>query len=150
MIVIKGHVWSYDEKLPVPATMDVWQADSGGRYDNEAQGVSAVEQVFINRASVKCDEDGYYEFETVRPGAYERRGVRHAAHIHIRVRHSGHVDCVTQILFSDDEYFAKDPYREYSAIVELKEVERNGKKYKEGVYDFVLALDRVAPESDAA
>ncbi len=141
VIVIKGRVWSQHLQIPVPARLDVWQTDFGGRYDNEAHGVPADEQVFINRASVMCDETGHYEFETVRPGAYERLGVRHAAHIHVRVRYSGHVDCVTQILFSDDEEFAKDPYREYSAVVELKEVERNGRKYKEGVFDFVLAPD---------
>lgn len=142
VIVIKGRVWSYHEQALVPAILDVWQTDSAGTYDNEVPGVPASEQVFINRASVMCDEKGHYEFETVRPGPYERLGVQHAAHIHVRVRYSGHVDCVTQILFSDDEDNAKDPYRDYSAIVELKEVERNGRKYKEGVFDFVLAQER--------
>lgn len=150
VIVIKGRVWSYEDNVPLPATLDVWQTNSSGHYDNEVPGVPAEEQVFINRACVKCDEYGRYEFETVRPGAYKRRGVQHAAHIHIRVRYANYVDCVTQILFSDDEYLDQDPYWECSAIVELKKETRNGKEYKEGVFDFVLGLGEAVLEDDDA
>jgi protocatechuate 3,4-dioxygenase beta subunit len=120
------------------AWLEVWQADAEGRYDNEDDETGG-EQLFINRARIRCDEDGRFEFETVRPGAYARKEVQHAAHIHFYVMASGYVPCMGQLLFSDDEYLDQDPYREWSTVVELKEMERNGKKYKEGAFDIVLA-----------
>ena len=141
ILVIKGRVWSYDDKSPLAATIDVWHTDSGGSYDNEVEVNSAGEQGFTNRARVRCDENGYYEFETILPGAYKRGGVQHAAHIHFCVMYAGYVTCVTQLLFSDDKYLAQDPYRESSVVIDLTEVERNGRKYKEGFFPIVLTLE---------
>lgn len=140
VLVIKGRVWSHDDKGGLVATIDVWQTDSGGHYDNE-EDHPAAGQPFVNRARLRCDDDGYYEFETVRPGAYKRGDTQHAAHIHFRVVCSSYVTCVTQLLFSDDEHLEKDPYRECSTVIDLTEKERNGKTYKEGVFNIVLAAD---------
>jgi protocatechuate 3,4-dioxygenase beta subunit len=139
VLVIKGHVWSHDDKSPLAATMDVWQADSNGLYDNEEEAGPATEEVFINRVRLRCDEDGYYEFETVLPGAYKRGGIQHAAHIHFSVMYSNYVTCVTQLLFSNDKHLIEERYREWSVVIDLVEMERNGQKYKEGVFDIVLA-----------
>jgi hypothetical protein len=55
--------------------------------------------------------------------------------------YAGYVTCVTQLLFSDDKYLAQDPYRESSVVIDLTEVERNGRKYKEGFFPIVLTLE---------
>ncbi|HYJ85291.1 MAG TPA: hypothetical protein VEW46_04485 [Pyrinomonadaceae bacterium] len=141
-VVIRGRVWSYEDKTPVPATLDVWHADHRGKYDNE-EGHSTNKYSFKNRARVRCDEHGYYEIETILPGPYSRGSTVHAAHIHFRVSFIGHRDCVTQLLFRGDPHIEKDPFREYSVIIDLTEVERNGQKYKEGIFDIVL---KVIPE----
>lgn len=148
-IVIRGHVWSYDLKSGVPATMDVWQADEKGRYDNEGSSRSTNETSFRNRARVRCDEHGYYEIETIHPGSYERGTTRHASHIHFRVAYPAHIDCVTQLLFKGDPYVDVDPFRDYSVIMELTNVVRNGQEYKEGVFDVVLKLMPEGATSDS-
>lgn len=139
-VVIKGRVWSHEYKNPVPATMDVWQADDRGKYDNE-EGHSSDKHPFKNRARVRCDEHGYYEIETIQPGPYTRDTTIHAAHIHFRVRFTGHLDCVTQLLFEGDNNIEKDPFHDYSVIIQLTDAEHNGQQYKEGIFDIVLRLD---------
>jgi protocatechuate 3,4-dioxygenase beta subunit len=138
-VIIKGTVYSHEYKTAVPATMDVWQADYRGNYDNE-EGYASAQYPFKNRARVRCDEHGYYEIETIQPGPYTRGTTVHAAHIHFRVSFTGHVPCVTQLLFEGDTNIPKDPFRDYSAVIKLTEVEHNGQKYKEGIFDIVLKL----------
>ena len=142
-LIIKGRVWSHEDKTPIPATMDVWQADHRGKYDNENGNEHIDKNLFKNRARVRCDEHGYYEIETIQPGPYTRDSTVHAAHIHFRVSFTGHADCVTQLLFSGDSNIEKDPFTEYSVIIDLAELEHNGKKYKEGIFNIVL---RANPE----
>jgi protocatechuate 3,4-dioxygenase beta subunit len=144
IVIIKGRVWSHEDKTPVEATMDVWQADQHGKYDNEESGQPTEKRVFRNRARVRCDEQGYYEIETIRPGPYSRGLTIHAAHIHFRVSFTGHVDCVTQLLFKGDSNIEKDPYHKYSEIIELTDVERNGQVYKVGIFNIVL---KTSPDS---
>jgi protocatechuate 3,4-dioxygenase beta subunit len=139
IIVLKGRVWSCDDKTPLEATVDVWQADIHGRYDNEEPIRALDERTFINRSRVRCDEEGNCEFETVHPGAYKRGTTWQAPHIHLRVKYPGYIICVTQLIFRGDPHFDEDPFRECSIIVDLKEVEHNGEKYKEGTFEIVLA-----------
>src|SRR6185503_7959584 len=102
VLVIKGRVWSAQERNGVPATMEIWHANSDGHYDNEESEGSSEDFSFINRARVRCDDSGRFEFETVYPGGYPRNEEWRAPHIHVRVGYSGHVPCVTQIYFESD------------------------------------------------
>ena len=118
--------------------MDVWHANSLGQYDNEDTN-SPADFPFINRARVRCDDTGYFEFETIHPGGYSRNEEWRASHIHIRVMYSGHVPCVQQIYFEGDEYFDVDPFVKDSLVIQLTEKHRNGTSYKEGEFEIVLA-----------
>ena len=138
VLIIKGRVWSSQERKGIPATMDVWHANSEGIYDNES-GSSSGDLPFINRARVRCDDSGHFEFETIYPGDYARNEIWRAPHIHVRIAYSGHVPCITQLYFEGDEYLDVDPYVKDSLIVELTDKERNGKSYKEGEFEIVLA-----------
>jgi len=139
VLIIKGCVWSAQERKGVPATMEVWHANSEGHYDNEDTEGSSTDFSFINRARVRCDDSGRFEFETVYPGGYPRNEQWRAPHIHLRVQYSGHVPCVTQIYFEGDEYVHVDPFVKDSIKVELSDKERNGNHYKEGEIEIVLA-----------
>jgi catechol 1,2-dioxygenase len=130
VLVIKGHVWSAENEAGIPATMDIWHTNTEGVYDRET---------YINRARVRCDEQGYYEFETIYPGGYQRANIWRAPHIHFRVMYPGHLDCATQIYFEGDQYLDVDPLVKESIVVDLIDMERNGISYKEGEFDIVLA-----------
>jgi catechol 1,2-dioxygenase len=141
VLVIKGRVWAHDTKEPLGgAKMNVWQADKHGHYDNEGPKHSP-EHSFINRARIYCDRHGYYEFETIHPGPYKRDGVWRAPHIHFLVEYSGYTPMVTQLFFIGDPRLDEDPFREDSLTIQLREMQRNGKKYKEGVFDIVLTAE---------
>jgi len=88
VLVVKGRIWGYDTRQPLErAVVDVWQANATGRYDNH-DGDPENPEAFANRGRLVTDENGYYEFETVRPGAYEFvPGRMRPAHIHYWVRH---------------------------------------------------------------
>jgi catechol 1,2-dioxygenase len=135
VLIIRGRVWSSQEKKGVPATMDVWHANSLGQYDNEESSPDD----FINRARVRCDDAGYFEFETIHPGGYSRNEEWRASHIHIRVLFPGHVPCVQQIYFEGDEYFDVDPFVKDSLVIRLTDKDRNGTSYNEGELEIVLA-----------
>src|ERR1700752_100509 len=145
-IVIKGQVWSHEDKSPLPAKIEVWQANHDVKYEND-KSVQVGKGSFINRARVHCDEHGYFEIETVWPGGYERGANRHAPHIHFRIKDPQHVECVTQILFEGDPRNDDDPFRDNSEIIRLQEVERNGNKYKVGVFNIVLRANSETPDS---
>lgn len=139
-LVIKGRVWAYDDKTPLPAIMDVWQTDAIGRYDNEEEAGSPAKQEYINRARVRCDETGYYEFETVHPGPHQMMNCWRAPHINFRVRYPGYKTLVTQLFFKGDPYLDADPYVKASLIIPLRERERYGVAYEEGVFDIVISM----------
>lgn len=73
---------------PVPgAVVDLWHADSGGRYDNEG---------FRLRGHQAADAQGAVRFATVQPGRYHWR----TRHFHVRIfRPDGGRLLTTQLYF---------------------------------------------------
>ena len=142
VLIIKGRVWGNDTREPLARVrMDVWQANAEGRYDNQDGPVDP--EIFINRARLYCDQDGYYEFETVHPGPYEQEGPNgtfwRAPHIHFRVRDPDYVHLVTELFFKGDPYHDVDPFLKPSLVIELSARERNNQIYHEGIFDIVLS-----------
>ena len=71
-LLIRGTVWGFDTQKPLPGvTLDIWQANAAGRYDNDDPKNPPAPDVFLNRARVLTDELGRYEFETIHPGTYK-------------------------------------------------------------------------------
>ena len=83
VLLVRGRVWAQDSRRPLAgATLDIWQANAAGRYDNDDLKKPPAKGVFENRARLITDESGAYEFETIHPGAYEiRAGVWRPSHI---------------------------------------------------------------------
>jgi len=141
-LIIKGRVWALDDRRPLRgARIDVWHANEVGKYDNESQENPPGENDFIHRARIYCDDHGYYEFETVRPGPYRRRGTWRAPHIHFRVERPTYVTVITQLFFEGGPHHEEDPFIKDSLIIKLREKERHGHKYEEGVFDIVLVRE---------
>jgi protocatechuate 3,4-dioxygenase beta subunit len=141
VLLVKGRVWAHDTRRPLEgATLDVWQANASGRYDNHDTGVALDPSVFANRGRLVSDEHGNYEFETVRPGAYEFvPGRMRPAHIHYWVRHPRCRDLITQLYFKGDPHTAGDPYVRASLVVEPQTVRVASGAYETITFDIVLA-----------
>jgi protocatechuate 3,4-dioxygenase beta subunit len=99
---------------PVPAAkLEVWQANSAGRYTHPAdKNPAPLDPNFEGFATVKTDAEGRYKLKTIKPGAYPVNpgvsSVIRPPHIHFRM--TGHTDqLVTQMYFDGEALNEKDP-----------------------------------------
>ena len=141
VLVIKGRVWSLDTRRTLPNTvLDIWQANAQGRYDNDDPQRPPAANFFLNRARIMTDENGYYEYETIHPGAYQigPRAWR-PPHIHYWVRHTNYRPLITQLYFRNDPHQREDQFIRQSLVIDLREIRTPHGTYKTGVFDIVLA-----------
>lgn len=142
VLLIRGRVWGYDTRKPLAhATLDIWQANASGRYDNDDPSQPPAKDVFKNRARLITDENGLYEYETIHPGRYKiGPETWRPSHIHYLVRHPGYKELVTQLYFKGDPKNAADQFIKESLIIELREQKvASGASYEGGTFDIVLA-----------
>jgi catechol 1,2-dioxygenase len=141
VLLITGRVWAFDTKKPIAsAVLDVWQANAKGRYDNDDPRNPPAKDVFKNRARLITDENGYYEYETIRPGAYKTGPEAwRPSHIHYLIRARGYKQLITQLYFKGDPHNAKDQFIKASLIIEPRKMKGEGGAYEQGVFDIVLA-----------
>jgi protocatechuate 3,4-dioxygenase, beta subunit len=110
LLHVMGRVLGGDGKPVVGAKMEVWQANSFGRYDHPSDNNPApLDPNFEGFGEVLTDANGRYHFETVKPGKYPAgRSVR-PPHIHFEI--TGHVDrLVTQMYFDGEPDNAHDQW----------------------------------------
>jgi len=106
-LVVHGRV--LDEMgRPVPnVLLEYWQANAGGRYRHKKEAyLAALDPNFGGFGRSITDENGYYWFRTVKPGAYPwPNGVNdwRPAHIHFSVFGTGFAQrLITQMYFEGD------------------------------------------------
>ena len=75
-IEITGRVTQADGRALDNVVLEIWQADSQGRFDNPD---------FFGWGRAATDPSGFYRFRTMRPGAYEGR----LPHINFCILYSG-------------------------------------------------------------
>ncbi len=136
ILVIKGRVFGFDTKKPLHNTsIDIWQANNKGNYD---YGKNTT-QTYYYRARLITDENGYYEYETIHPGAYKLgQNFWRPPHIHYLVRREGYKTLITQLYFRGDPHQKEDSFIKNSLIIDLNEINNSGSRYKAGVFDIVL------------
>ncbi|MBK7401507.1 MAG: hypothetical protein IPJ34_35955 [Myxococcales bacterium] len=131
---LSGRVLGPDCKTPlVGATVDVWQADAAGAYDDGIFPPPA--DLFRLRGRVIVDASGRYSFKTLIPGHYLNGAQYRPAHVHVKITAAGHRELVTQLYFEGDPYNEIDPYIKPRLVMKPVD-DGTGKK---ATYDFVLA-----------
>ena len=89
------------------AKLDLWQANTFGRYDHPADPAKApLDSAFQGAAVLRTDRDGRFRFRTVMPGPYGNR----ARHIHFDVTGKRR-RLVTQMFFPGERNEADNLYR---------------------------------------
>lgn len=94
--------------------VEIWQANSAGRYIHKAEIHDApLDPNFLGAGRILTDQEGGYQFYTVKPGAYPWGNHFNAwrpNHIHFSVigHQIGH-RLVTQMYFPGDPLFEFDP-----------------------------------------
>lgn len=106
-IILHGRVLDENAR-PVPKTLvEIWQANAGGRYRHKKDTYLApIDPNFGGCGRTLTDENGYFFFRTLKPGAYPWRNTVNnwrPAHIHVSVLGSGFVQrLITQCYFEGD------------------------------------------------
>ena len=113
-IIVHGHVQDEDGRGVPNVLVELWQANSCGRYVHvRDQHPAPLDPNFTGAGRTVTDKTGYYKFITIKPGAYPW-GNHHNAwrpnHIHFSVfGHSFLSRLVTQMYFPGDYLFPFDP-----------------------------------------
>jgi protocatechuate 3,4-dioxygenase beta subunit len=113
-MILTGRVLDSDGR-PVPGTLiEIWQANSSGRYAHGVDDHDApLDPNFDGAGRCMTDSQGRYRFITVKPGAYPWRNHLNAwrpAHIHFSLFGRAFTQrLVTQMYFPGDPLFAQDP-----------------------------------------
>jgi protocatechuate 3,4-dioxygenase, alpha subunit len=141
-IEITGAVYDADG-APVPdAMIEIWQANSAGRYRSLEDGREALplEDGFIGWGRSSTSKEGVYRFLTVKPGRVPGPGNSlQAPHIAVGVFGRGLLKrLVTRVYFADEGSNAEDP------ILDLVPPERRdtliARRQRYGAYRFDIHL----------
>ncbi len=131
-IIVHGTITDEDGR-PVPHTMvEIWQANATGRYNHPGDTHDApLDPHFFGKGRVYTDENGYYKFITIKPGAYPWGNHYNAwrpNHIHYSYFGPGFASrLITQMYFPGDPLLELDPI--YQCIPDLAARERLVSKF---------------------
>ena len=113
-IIVAGRVLDEDGR-PIPNTLiELWQANSAGRYRHEVDNhMAPLDPNFTGAGRAVTDDEGNYRFITIKPGAYPWRNHPNAwrpAHIHFSLFGPCFITrLVTQMYFPNDPLMPFDP-----------------------------------------
>jgi protocatechuate 3,4-dioxygenase beta subunit len=126
-MLVHGRVLDEDGRPVRGALVEVWQANAAGRYRHKVdQHDAPLDPNFSGAGRVITDDDGYYQFRTIKPGAYPWGNHYNAwrpAHIHFSLFGAGILSrLVTQMYFPGDPLQPLDPI--FNSITDAKARER--------------------------
>lgn len=113
-IIVSGRVCDSDGRPVRDSFVEIWQANSAGRYRHEVDDHPApLDPNFSGLGRTLTDHEGRYRFITIRPGPYPWRNHDNAwrpAHIHLSLFGDEFPQrLVTQMYFAGDPLFYQDP-----------------------------------------
>jgi protocatechuate 3,4-dioxygenase beta subunit len=126
-IVVRGRVTDGEGRPVRHQLVEVWQANSAGRYIHKRdQHPAPLDPNFTGAGRCLTDDDGTYEFVTIKPGPYPWKNHHNAwrpAHIHFSVFGTDFTQrLVTQMYFPGDPLFPLDPI--FQSITDQRARER--------------------------
>ena len=113
-LILHGRVLDGDGRPVRNTLVEIWQANSAGRYLHAVDRHPApLDPNFTGAGRCLTDDEGNYRFITVKPGAYpwgNHPNAWRAAHIHVSVFGPAFATrLVTQMYFPGDPLFFQDP-----------------------------------------
>jgi protocatechuate 3,4-dioxygenase beta subunit len=148
---VSGRVHDLDGQPVAGATIETWQANARGVYENQQPD---MQPEFNLRGIFKADQDGTFHYSTVRPSGYgvpddgpvgmlfKQAGysLRRPAHLHFAVSAPGFEPITTHIFDANDPHLAEDAIFgvKQELVVDFEEA---GDGWK-AVVTFVMARSR--------
>ena len=139
-MIITGRVFNLDCSEYIPnALIDVWHANHDGAYDNVGYNL---------RGQTTSNEQGFYIFETIKPGKYLNGNMFRPAHIHFKITPPNFPTLITQLYFEGDPDLETDAASsitsgQYDAQHRIIPLTENSSGTLEGTWDIVVNGDGV-------
>jgi protocatechuate 3,4-dioxygenase alpha subunit len=110
-ITIRGKVLDGDGNVLPDAVLEIWQADSSGRYLSETFPQNSAAPRFLGFGRVETDDNGEFSFTTLKPGRVPSPdGSLQAPHLVITVFSRGLLKALlTRLYFPDEPANPDDP-----------------------------------------
>ena len=113
-IIVTGRVVDDSGRGIAQSLVEIWQTNAAGRYRHaKDEHPAPLDPNFSGAGRTLTDENGFYRFVTIKPGAYPWRNHHNAwrpAHIHFSLVGPAFVTrLITQMYFPGDPLFAFDP-----------------------------------------
>jgi len=133
---VRGRVLDGDGRPVGGQLVEIWQANSAGRYIHKRdQHPAPIDPNFTGVGRCITDADGSYEFTTIKPGPYPWKNHYNAwrpAHIHFSLFGTDFTQrMITQMYFPGDPLFSLDPI--YQSITDQKARDRLVAAYDHGI-----------------
>jgi protocatechuate 3,4-dioxygenase, beta subunit len=95
-MLLRGLVRGQNGEILKNARVEIWQIDDAGEYRHpDFGGEGPANRGFQGYGRMQTNEDGRYEFKTIKPIGYSGR----PAHVHFKVVANGYRDLVTEMYF---------------------------------------------------
>ena len=113
-MIVSGRVLDENGKPVAKTLVEIWQANSAGRYPHRVdQHDAPMDPNFTGCGRALTDKNGHYRFVTIKPGEYPWRNHYNAwrpAHIHFSLFGPAFATrLVTQMYFPGDPLLERDP-----------------------------------------
>eukprot|EP00439_Symbiodinium_sp_Y106_P090064 s1_g2600.t1 len=149
-INLSGRIIDLDGDPVGSALVEIWQADTRGRYHHPADpNPTPLDPNFQGYGAMVTGSDGKFSFQTVKPGAYpmDANNTR-APHIHLQAAAPTHPAIATQLFFAGESMNDQDailhslpPVDQERLIIDFAPVPTNASDQNvfAGEFDMVLA-----------
>jgi protocatechuate 3,4-dioxygenase, beta subunit len=111
LLIVRGRVIDPSGRPVEGADIEIWQANSAGRYAHpDDTNPAPLDPNFEGFGAVTTGADGRYQFKTIKPLHYPAApGMIRPAHIHFDVR-GKRDELISQLYFEGDPYNSKDRF----------------------------------------
>jgi protocatechuate 3,4-dioxygenase beta subunit len=139
-IIISGLVYNLECSEVIPNTeIDIWHANDAGGYDNIGYNL---------RGKTATNSQGFYVFESIKPGLYLNGATFRPSHIHFKITPPGFNTLITQLYFQGDPYILTDAAASitsgvFDATNRIIPLVSNSNGDLEGTWDIVIDGDGV-------
>jgi protocatechuate 3,4-dioxygenase beta subunit len=139
-LILSGQVLNLACSQVIPnAEIDIWHANDAGEYDNSGYNL---------RGKVTSNSQGFYVFETIKPGLYLNGATYRPSHFHFKITPPNFPTLITQLYFAGDPYIATDAAASitsgtFDASNRIIQLTTNANGDLEGTWDIVINGDGV-------